>query len=470
MHPASWWIRRQIERTREMACDEAVTARLLEPRIYVRSILQIASVVASQTQPGYTLGIFDGSALEERMRRLIRGGFVSLNQARLLFATSISVLVLGVVIASGVAIIARAQPAFQEQMKQGVAAYNAGDFSAAARHFNAAVSLDRSSASAKLYLANTLMREYYRDGAPPDSRLITAAQQQYSDVLSRDTGNKQALAGMSSIAFDLKRFTEARQWTEKLAAADPRDKTLPHTLGVLAWAMVFPDYQQAKQATGAPPQDYAIPDAAVRKTFREQHLAQVEEGMEMLRKALALDPNYHEAMAYLNLLYRLKAAMTDSPDEARLLLTDADTWVSQALQTKRKEASAPAPASAALSLDGPPPGPADRRAFVKAPPPPPPPPPSGEQSKQIASTLPTPPAQRSQPPLSGQFWQVVAGTDMPAIDLFRQLQSKGFESRLHLGSDKLVRVVVGPFFEESLALKAKGSLETAGFKVLRKWQ
>lgn len=469
-HPATWWILRQIEQTREMACDEAVTRRLQEPRVYARSILHIATTITSQAQPGYTLGIFDGSILEERMRRILRGSFTSLRRSRILFATSISTLIAGAIIASSVALTARAQSGIEEQMKQGIAAYNASDFAAAARHFTSAVSMEPANESARLYLANTLLREYYRSGSQPDSRLITAAGQQYTDVLARNPNSRQALAGMSTIAFELKRFPEAKQWTEKLAAVDPNDKSAFYTLGVLEWVMVFPAYQQAKQATGAPPQDYSIPDPAVRKTLRDQHLDSVERGMQMLRKALVLDPEYHDAMAYLNLLYRLKASMVDSPEEARIQLAEADRWVGQALEMKRKVKSGEPGQEAKLSLDGPPPGPASRASMAKAPPPPPPPPPPGpNQSKQIASDLPRPAAEPNQPPIMGQFWQVVGSTDMPAIDLFRQLQGKGFESRLYLGSDKQVRVVVGPFFDDSLAVKAKGSLETAGFRVLRKW-
>ena len=55
----------------------------------------------------------------------------------------------------------------------------------------------------------------------------------------------------------------------------------------------------------------------------------------MLHKALALDSNYDDAMAYLNLLYRLKAAMTDNPQEATSFMGEADTWVGRALETRR---------------------------------------------------------------------------------------------------------------------------------------
>jgi beta-lactamase regulating signal transducer with metallopeptidase domain len=65
-HPAAWLIHRNIERTREMACDELVTQRLLEAGVYARSIMSIAVGMTALPRPGYTLGVFDGDILEER--------------------------------------------------------------------------------------------------------------------------------------------------------------------------------------------------------------------------------------------------------------------------------------------------------------------------------------------------------------------------------------------------------------------
>jgi beta-lactamase regulating signal transducer with metallopeptidase domain len=469
-HPASWFIRRQIERTREVACDEAVTARLLEPRVYARSIMYIATCATTEPQPGYTLGIFDGSMLEERMRRLLRGSSTSVTRSRLLFAAAVAALVIAAVTASGLALTARAQAGYQELIKQGVSAYNAGDFAAAAGHFTTAVSLDSANVSARLFLANTLLRDFYTQQGQPDSRLLTAAEQQYGEVLARDPDNKQALAGMSTIAVDRKQFRKAREWTEKLAAADPNDKTAWYTLGLLDWAMVFPEFQRVRQAAGARAEDYAIPDANLRRTFRDAYAGQVDEGIRMLRKALELDAGYHEAIAYLNLHYRIKAGMADDSSEAASLIAQADKLIGQAVQAKQKAAARPAESSLKLDAEGPAPGPPGKSTMVKAQPPPPPPPPGPERAKQIASASPQPRAEPGQPPIFGMFWQVVGSTDTPAIDLFRQLQKRGFDARLHAGSDNLVRVVAGPYFDRALLEKAKKELEAAGFRPLRIWE
>ena len=55
----------------------------------------------------------------------------------------------------------------------------------------------------------------------------------------------------------------------------------------------------------------------------------------MLQIAIQLDPDYSDAMAYMNLLYRIEAGIADTPAQS----ADghkADNWVTQALDAKRR--------------------------------------------------------------------------------------------------------------------------------------
>lgn len=69
-HPLAKFIKRQIERTRELACDELVTERLLEPQAYARALVGVASALVSPASQAFTLGIFDADNLEERIMKL----------------------------------------------------------------------------------------------------------------------------------------------------------------------------------------------------------------------------------------------------------------------------------------------------------------------------------------------------------------------------------------------------------------
>ena len=381
-HPAAAAIHRRIERTRELACDELVTRRLMDTSAYARAILSIAADMNRLPRPACALGVFDGDFLEERIKRLVQRPTANLRRARLLLATGLSALGLCAVIASGLAVSARAQSGLRGEMKLGGEAYNRGDFTSAAQHFGNAVRLDAADINAKLFLANALMRQFFAEHGPPDSPLMADARQQYQSVLARDPRNRQALRGMMAVAMDTKQFGEAHDWVLKLIELDPKDKTAYYTAGVLDWALVYPEYLRAKQAAGGKIEEYFIPDANARKSLRDQYLPRIEDGFRALQIALGLDPQYADAMAYLNLLYRLKAGMAESAGEAAGLIAKADDWVGKALAAKRAQGPGERPTLGQLDVDGPPPGPASPDSFVaKPPPPPPPPPPPGVRGK-----------------------------------------------------------------------------------------
>jgi beta-lactamase regulating signal transducer with metallopeptidase domain len=70
-HPAVIFIKRRIKETRELACDELVTEKLLDAPAYARSLLQLADSAMAFNRPVYTLGIFETEILEERIMKLI---------------------------------------------------------------------------------------------------------------------------------------------------------------------------------------------------------------------------------------------------------------------------------------------------------------------------------------------------------------------------------------------------------------
>jgi len=87
-HPAAWLLKRRIEETRELACDEAAAGLLLSAPQYARSLVNLAQAMAPLTSalsPRYTLGVFDANILEERIMRLLHHRpQVSPSRARLL--------------------------------------------------------------------------------------------------------------------------------------------------------------------------------------------------------------------------------------------------------------------------------------------------------------------------------------------------------------------------------------------------
>jgi bla regulator protein blaR1 len=69
-HPLTYLIKREMQRTREIACDELVTKHILQPRDYARSLVRIANTTFQHQTQALTLSIFDGNILEERIMKL----------------------------------------------------------------------------------------------------------------------------------------------------------------------------------------------------------------------------------------------------------------------------------------------------------------------------------------------------------------------------------------------------------------
>jgi hypothetical protein len=88
----------------------------------------------------------------------------------------------------------------------------------------------------------------------------------------------------------------------------------------------------------------ALP-TAIRSQYAEKYGQLIEEGITDLQKAISLRPDYDDAMAYLNLLYRRKADMVETVDERNQLLKQADDLVDKVKEIKQKRAEQPAQTS-----------------------------------------------------------------------------------------------------------------------------
>jgi translation initiation factor 2B subunit (eIF-2B alpha/beta/delta family) len=70
----------------------------------------------------------------------------------------------------------------------------------------------------------------------------------------------------------------------------------------------------------------------------EKYGALVDDGITSLKKAIELNPNYEDAMTYLNLLYRRKADMVESTAERDSYTKQADDLLDKVKEIKQKKA------------------------------------------------------------------------------------------------------------------------------------
>lgn len=325
-HPASWLILRSIAETREMACDEFVTDRVLDSCVYARSLVSFAAAaIDAGPKPSYLLGVFDGNILERRVRRLLHRPTGDLKRSRIRFAASLTAMLLCSIVTSGIAVEAHAQ--------------NSADV------------------EAKVKALEPLMQQLNEDRE--NVQLLNQVQQQLADILAIDPANQQGLNGMLKFSLWTNQPGEARDWARKIVAAYPKEKTPCYSLAVSDWAVAYPAIVAARNAAGLRPDGpQFLPDSSIRAKLRNQYGPTIYEGIAMLGTAVKIDPNYFDAMVYTNLLYRLKAFIAVDLAESTADLKQADEWLKKALAAKQNYHRDSSPLAPPLPPPPPPPPPA----------------------------------------------------------------------------------------------------------------
>lgn len=241
----------------------------------------------------------------------------------------------------------------RDELNKGVQAYKNAHYVDAANHFKEAVQLDPTNQSAQLYLATSYMTQWVPGAdSPENNRAEQAAKQEFQKVLDKDPQNKIALASLASMAYSEAGFgtpeqkqaalEEARKWNLRRVEADPKDSEAYYSLGVIAWADVYPKIQTARAEAHMKPDDPGpIKDEKVRKELQDKYGKALDDGMNYLQKAIDIDKENDDAMTYLNLLLRKKADLEDNADAAKADIAKAEDWANKSLDIKKVKAARP---------------------------------------------------------------------------------------------------------------------------------
>lgn len=239
----------------------------------------------------------------------------------------------------------------RDELNKGVQAFKNAKYSDAVEHFENAIKLDPTNPNAKLYLATAYMQQWIPGAdSPENKKMAEAARKGFQEVLSQDPKDKTALASLASLSYNeaqsmsteekAKKFDEAAEWNKKLIEADPTNKEAYYSLGVIAWGKWYPALMTARAKLGMKPEDPGpIKDKAVKAELKEKYTTIVENGIQSLQKALDIDKEYDDAMAYMNLLIRERADLSDNVDDYKKDIATADNWVQKALDTKKAKAA-----------------------------------------------------------------------------------------------------------------------------------
>jgi tetratricopeptide (TPR) repeat protein len=211
----------------------------------------------------------------------------------------------------------------RDNLNKGVRAFRDAHYDRAVDFFQQAVKLDPDLTTAEIYLATAYAQQFVpgsREGE--NKKNADMAIQTFGNVLQRDPNNVNAIAGLASIyqslgQEDTSNLRKSHDYYMKYAQLESQNPVPYYAIGSLDWLMVF---------------DKNNPDP------KEKQLEVIDEGLANLDKALALNPDYDDAMTYKNLLYRQKAERAETEEEKKKLTDMADEWFNKGLETRKKNA------------------------------------------------------------------------------------------------------------------------------------
>lgn len=241
----------------------------------------------------------------------------------------------------------------RDQLNKGVTSYKNARYEEAIDHFQKAVALDPGLINARLYLATAYAQQYIPGvEAEDNNRLGQQAIDEYKAVLERDPKNINSVKGIAYLYLQMKKFEDSKQYYRKALELDPNDPEPYYSVAVIDWTQTYQPRMEERAKLGLKPEE-PLKDKKVCEVLREKNTPVIKDGIGMLEKALELRPDYDDAMAYLNLLYRERADLQcDDPAARAADLKTADEWVDKTLATKKAKAEKQ-PGAQGITLDQP---------------------------------------------------------------------------------------------------------------------
>jgi tetratricopeptide (TPR) repeat protein len=239
----------------------------------------------------------------------------------------------------------------RDQLNKGVAAYKNAHYEQAIDHFQQSVNLDPSLSNARLYLATAYAQQYIPGvDSPENNRNGDQAVEQYKQVLQTDPKNIGSIKGIAYIYLQMKKFEDAKAYYRKAIDIDPNDPESYYSVAVIDWTQSFAPRMDARNKLGLKP-DEPLKDKKVCAQLKVSSWGIINDGISQLNTALKLRPDYDDAMAYMNLLYREKADVECDDQDARTAdLKAADDWVEKTMATKKAKAEK-APSQQGIVMD-----------------------------------------------------------------------------------------------------------------------
>ena len=228
----------------------------------------------------------------------------------------------------------------ESELNLGLEAYKNKKFEEAIWHFQRSVADDSSNVRARLSLATALAEKYIPAADTPDNNQVAEqALREFEKVLEMAPAELKAVNGVAYLLLQMKQFEEAKKFYQRAIEIQPNDPEPYYSLGVIDWTQTYALRMKIRAKLNLKP-DHSLIGYAQCLKVREANLLIVADGIERLMAALERRPDYDDAMAYMNLMYRERADIQCGDPEARAAdLKAADKWVDLTMGVKENKAA-----------------------------------------------------------------------------------------------------------------------------------
>jgi len=229
--------------------------------------------------------------------------------------------------------------AIRSELNLGVDAFKNARYEDAISHFRRAVELDPSHPVARLYLGTALAQNVVPGLLTPENlKVADEALGIFTALAAENPRDVASLKQAGAVCFSIRRLDEAKSWQKRVLDANPSDAEAAYTIGVVDWTLAHQNLIGILQPLGLADDgegNLAAPSEAMAR-LRDLNAPLLDEGTVYLNQALANRPRYADAMAYLNLVYRMKASV-DRGDAATRTedLRQAREWTQKAMEMRK---------------------------------------------------------------------------------------------------------------------------------------
>jgi tetratricopeptide (TPR) repeat protein len=151
------------------------------------------------------------------------------------------------------------------------------------------------------------------------------------------------MKGIAYLYLNTKKFEDSKKYYRMAADLDPKDPETYYSIGVIDWTKCYQPRMEERARLGLKPDESLNPNVPDEKKacdeLRSKNSPIIEEAIESLNQAIELRPDYDDAMAYMNLMYRERADVEcDDLTGRERDLKIADEWVDRTLAVKKAKA------------------------------------------------------------------------------------------------------------------------------------